>query len=318
MRNMDKGWAMAPLSIARHGSRPMLSTLLCIGLLMFSTHPQAASTTAQLSLTPSGAITSQTLTGVVQPASDDVGKAGYLYVAARTSSGALLLQATDGSWQNFDQVKPAAASSLTLAASSNLAITKGLDLSRLQGTEIFIGYGRGSSASLAFTDMLSSGHADRVHIVAANRFKISSSSVGSDSALPTDFTCDGSSATLPLTWSGAPAGTQSYAVVMHHFPGPGDSHWYWVLYNIPATVQSLVRNTTGIGTLGTNSVNDQTSYSPPCSKGPGTKIYTYTVYALSAAPQFSVPANQVTRAVLLAAIADRTLGLATMDVVYTR
>ena len=86
---------------------------------------------------------------------------------------------------------------------------------------------------------------------------------------------------------------------MHHVPGPGDTHWYWVVYDIPANVTSLEKNSAGVGTLGNNSVNERTEYAPPCSKGPGEKIYTYTVYALSAEPQISVSASDVTRDVLL-------------------
>src|SRR5690349_23974057 len=113
-------------------------------------------------------------------------------------------------------------------------------------------------------------------------FTLRSSVVSEGGALPKEFTCDGASATLPLEWSGAPAGTKSFALIMHHIPGPGDSHWYWVLYDIPGEVTSLVRNRSGIGKLGNNRVNSETKYAPPCSKGPGEKIYTYTVYALSA------------------------------------
>jgi phosphatidylethanolamine-binding protein (PEBP) family uncharacterized protein len=105
---------------------------------------------------------------------------------------------------------------------------------------------------------------------------------------------------------------------MHHVAGPGDTHWYWVLYDIPANVTSLAKNSAGIGTLGTNSVNGNTAYTPPCSKGPGPKIYTYTVYALSAQPQLSVPASQVSREVLLEAIQDITLASAELNVTYTR
>jgi len=136
--------------------------------------------------------------------------------------------------------------------------------------------------------------------------------------LPAEYTCDGSRSTLALAWGGAPAGTQSYSIIMHHIPGPGDVKWYWVVYNIPATVTSLPRNMTGIGTLGTNSVNDRQEYAPPCSKGPGDKVYTYTVYALSAQPQLSVPAQQVNRAALLDAIKNITLASAELHVVYAR
>lgn len=149
-------------------------------------------------------------------------------------------------------------------------------------------------------------------------FMLTSSEVTEGGALPKEFTCDGASATLPLSWNGAPEGTKSFAVIMHHIPGPGDSHWYWVLYNIPANISNLEKNVTGIGTLGNNSVNEKAVYAPPCSKGPGEKVYTYTVYALSAEPQLSVSATEVTRAVLLNAIKDITLASAALNVTYTR
>jgi len=149
-------------------------------------------------------------------------------------------------------------------------------------------------------------------------FTLTSPEVTEGGALPIEYTCDGASSTLPLAWSGAPAGTQSFAIIMHHVASPEDVHWYWVVYNILASVTSLPKNSTGIGTLGTNSVNGKTAYSPPCSKGPGPKVYTYTLYALSAQPQLSVPASQVDRDTLLEAIQDTTLASAELHVTYTR
>jgi gluconolactonase len=137
-------------------------------------------------------------------------------------------------------------------------------------------------------------------------------------ALPVEYTCDGTGASLPLTWNGAPAGTRSFAIVMHHIADPDDIHWYWILYDIPVDVISLPKNSTGIGTLGNNSVNGKMEYAPPCSKGPGEKTYTYTIYALSTQPQFSVPASQINRDALLEAIQDITLGSAELNVTYTR
>ena len=78
-------------------------------------------------------------------------------------------------------------------------------------------------------------------------FKLTSADVIEGGALPKEFTCDGASATLPLAWSGAPVGTKSFAVAMHHIPGPGDTHWYWEVYNILADVTSLAKNVTGVG-----------------------------------------------------------------------
>jgi len=149
-------------------------------------------------------------------------------------------------------------------------------------------------------------------------FSLTSTEVANGGALPKEFTGDGASATLPLEWAGAPAGTKSYALIMHHIPGPGDVKWYWILYNIPAEIHSLPKSVQGIGTLGNNSVNRRTGYAPPHSKGPGAKIYVLTLYALSAAPQLNVPPAQVNRATLLDAIKDLTLASAELKVTYDR
>ncbi len=149
-------------------------------------------------------------------------------------------------------------------------------------------------------------------------FSLTSPVVTDGGALPGEFTGDGASATLPLEWSGAPAGTRSFAVIMHHTPGPGDVKWYWILYNIPAETKGLPRNVQNVGTLGNNSVNGRTVYAPPHSKGPGAKTYIYTVYALSASVTPGVEPSKVNRAVLLEAMKDKILATAEMKVTYTR
>jgi phosphatidylethanolamine-binding protein (PEBP) family uncharacterized protein len=118
---------------------------------------------------------------------------------------------------------------------------------------------------------------------------VRSPEVADGGTLPKDYIGDGISATLPLEWSGAPAKTTSYALIMHHIDHQGVTKWYWTLYNIPANVHSLPKNVKGVGTLGNNSINDRTEYAPPHSQGPGPKTYVYTVYALSSAPQISAP-----------------------------
>jgi len=149
-------------------------------------------------------------------------------------------------------------------------------------------------------------------------FKLTSPAIGTDSLLPAEFTCDGNSSTLPLTWSGYPANTKYFALIMHHEASPNDIHWYWVLYNIPAAFTSLPKNVEGIGTLGNNSVNDRIEYAPPCSQGPGKKYYILTVYALSERVEIAVPPEEVNRDVLLEAMNGITLSSAYMTVWYSR
>ncbi len=149
-------------------------------------------------------------------------------------------------------------------------------------------------------------------------FTLSSPAFVDGGALPVEFTCDGQRASPPLDWAHAPAGTQSYAVTMHHIPGPGDKHVYLVVYNIPANVHGLAKNGKDVGTFGINTVNGQQEYTPPCSKGPGPKKYTITAYALSAAPKMDGPADAITMDALLAAIKNTTLATAVMNVTVDR
>jgi phosphatidylethanolamine-binding protein (PEBP) family uncharacterized protein len=151
---------------------------------------------------------------------------------------------------------------------------------------------------------------------ATGSFTLSSTAVANGGALPATYTCDGASQSPPLAWSGAPAGTQSYALSMHHI-APDATHYYWTVYNIPASFSAIPANNTSIGTYGANSVNPNLAYAAPCSRGPGLKNYTITLYALSAAPTIAA-GTTVTRDVLLAAIADRTLAASALNITYSR
>lgn len=124
----------------------------------------------------------------------------------------------------------------------------------------------------------------------SDELTLESSALKSANILPITATCDGadSGRMIPLQWSNIPSGTQSLAVTMHHFPNSSDTdlagaHSYLVLYDIPTSSTGLAEAETDIGVLGINSVNDQQSFSAPCSKGTGDNDYIITLYALSSA-----------------------------------
>ena len=154
---------------------------------------------------------------------------------------------------------------------------------------------------------------------APGRLTVTSPAIQADGVLPVTYTCDGSSATLPLKWSKPPKGTKSIALLMDHVPPEGGHHWYWVMWGIPAGTRSIPKNVTGIGNVGGNSVNSSVGYAPPCSKGPGAKTYSITVFALSAQPALPQSSTAaVSRDVLLKAITPITLAKGTLNVTYTR
>jgi len=153
--------------------------------------------------------------------------------------------------------------------------------------------------------------------VTSSNLTLTSSAFVDGGSLPVAFTCDGAASSPPLAWSGGPAGTVGYAVIMHHVPTDGVPHWYWVLYGMAASVNHLDAGATPPATVGTNSVNRDLSYAPPCSKGPGPKSYVFTVYALGAQPSIAA-GTAVSRDVLLAAIKGHVLTEKTLTVTYSR
>jgi phosphatidylethanolamine-binding protein (PEBP) family uncharacterized protein len=176
----------------------------------------------------------------------------------------------------------------------------------------------GGSACSADWDCCSSSC---VGNVCGDRFSLSSSVFQDGGTLPVTYTCDGAggmvSPSPPLSWSGAPEGTVEFAITMITV-APDGTKWNWVLYHIPGTVTSLAENTVGVGTAGVSTDGPDLRYYPPCSTGPGAKTYTFTIYALSGTPTFSVPAKEVSGDVLVNAISPLVIASRQVSVTYTR
>lgn len=102
--------------------------------------------------------------------------------------------------------------------------------------------------------------------------------------IPAKHTGEAENVSPALTWSGAPEGTRSFAVVCHDPDAPlitGGRYGYvhWVLYNIPASVTSLAEatkdHTSGITDFG------KPGYGGPMPPpGHGTHYYYFWVFAL--------------------------------------
>jgi phosphatidylethanolamine-binding protein (PEBP) family uncharacterized protein len=175
----------------------------------------------------------------------------------------------------------------------------------------------GCGTSPAATFPPTAGEVADAAVSTGGGFTVTSSAMANGGSLPVEYTCDGASQSPPIAWSGAPAATVGYAVAMHHEPGSGDAHWYWVLYDIASTVDHIDAGAVPVAQVGTNSVNGRSEYAPPCSKGPGNKLYTITVYALSRWPDLADP-GAVSRNVLLAAVYGSVLAEAHIDFTYDR
>lgn len=138
----------------------------------------------------------------------------------------------------------------------------------------------------------------------AGKFRLSSPSLSPNSTLPIEqvfsgFGCSGGNVSPALSWSNAPAGTQSYAVTLFDPDAPTDSGWWhWVVINLPSGTNGLEKaagDTSGHG-LPAGAVQVRTDFGKPGFGGacppPGNKPhrYIFTVYALKTA-KLDLPEN---------------------------
>lgn len=80
------------------------------------------------------------------------------------------------------------------------------------------------------------------------RFKLTSSEVSPSRMIDKQQEyngdgCNGENISPSLSWSGAPAGTQSFALTLYDPNAPtGSGYWHWLIINIPASTASLKAN----------------------------------------------------------------------------
>ena len=103
--------------------------------------------------------------------------------------------------------------------------------------------------------------------------KLTSSVVKDGGDIPEKYSRQGAkngltTVSLPLSWTGAPPGTKSFAVI------GWNGVIFWALYNIPGTATGLAEDTKGVGT-------EMQKFITPAEGGPGTFVKHITLYALS-------------------------------------
>jgi Raf kinase inhibitor-like YbhB/YbcL family protein len=83
-------------------------------------------------------------------------------------------------------------------------------------------------------------------------FEITSAAFEHNGTIPSKYTSQGDDVSPPLEWSGAPAGTRSFALIVDDPDAPDprapQRTWvHWVLYNIPAETHTLPAGAAGKG-----------------------------------------------------------------------
>jgi Raf kinase inhibitor-like YbhB/YbcL family protein len=119
--------------------------------------------------------------------------------------------------------------------------------------------------------------------VYAADFNISSAGFSDNTTIPPIYSCDGNDISPPLSWSNAPEGTKSFALILKSPDWSAGLVYLWIVYNIPNTMTSLTeganRNLPDGISVGTNYYNE-TTYRGPCPPDSLSHHYVFTLYAL--------------------------------------
>jgi Raf kinase inhibitor-like YbhB/YbcL family protein len=103
--------------------------------------------------------------------------------------------------------------------------------------------------------------------------------------IPPYFTCDGGDLSPALTWTAAPAGTRSLALIVEDPDAPAHTWIHWVLYDIPPGERGLpegVGHTAKLSAGTRQGTNDfgNTGYGGPCPPPGAPHRYFFRIYAL--------------------------------------
>ena len=112
------------------------------------------------------------------------------------------------------------------------------------------------------------------------------------------FGCKGGNMSPALAWSGAPADTKSFALLVHDPDAPtGSGWWHWIAYNLPAGTTSLPagagdpqKKLLPAGAVQGRNDYGSVGYGGPCPPPGKPHHYHFQLYALKVA-KLDVPAD---------------------------
>lgn len=112
-------------------------------------------------------------------------------------------------------------------------------------------------------------------------FALASSAFAPGASIPSRYTCDGPDVSPPLAWTGTPAGTAAFMLVVDDPDAHGFIHW--VVADLPPTTASLSEGASGHVAPAVEGRNGfgKIGWGGPCPPS-GTHHYRFTLVALSA------------------------------------
>src|ERR1700733_5359542 len=105
-------------------------------------------------------------------------------------------------------------------------------------------YARTMKTLLCAIALVACGHHEDPARPAGATFEVTSTAFGAGAAIPIEHTCEGADTAPPLAWSGAPAATTSFAVIVDDPDAPGQTWVHWVVVNLPGNATSVAAGAT--------------------------------------------------------------------------
>ena len=165
----------------------------------------------------------------------------------------------------------------------------------------------------------------------AAAFELSSPDLAADAPIAdlhvfNGFGCEGGNLSPALVWKDPPAGTKSFALMVHDPDAPtgGAGWWHWVVHGLPASTSSLPQ---GAGTadgskLPAGAMQPRTDFGGPGWGGPCPPVgdkphrYAFTIYALKV-DKLEVP-KEATASLVGFMVNANALGKASLTRTYGR
>jgi Raf kinase inhibitor-like YbhB/YbcL family protein len=153
----------------------------------------------------------------------------------------------------------------------------------------------------------------------ADDFTLTSPDIAEGQQLSSDFVfqgfgCDGGNVAPSLAWSGAPEGTESFAITVYDPDAPtGSGWWHWFAFNIPAAITEMESGDVA-GVQLTNDYGAQ-GFGGACPPAGEVHRYEFTVHALGTMLEID---NSVSNALAGFMVNANSLASSTITAVYNR
>ena len=132
---------------------------------------------------------------------------------------------------------------------------------------------------------------------ATSTLTLSSPAFSQGEMIPSEFTCNGTDMSPPLSINGVPASAVSLTLIVHDPDAPSGDYLHWIAWNIDPNVRTLSEDTMAPEAVEGMNDGGRLGYMGPCPPS-GTHRYLFELYALDS--QLHVPPTASRAAVLQA------------------